>query len=83
MSAAGSTKKKFQYVCAHDLRAENPLHIRITQMWQAVRDETQGQLETLPWGGAGASKVSLNKLLNGEIASITDTSPSPRGWSLL
>jgi len=39
-------------------------------MWDAVRDETQGQLEVelIPWGAAGSSKVSLAKLLNNEIA---------------
>jgi len=52
------------------LRAENPLHIRLTQMWEAVRNETQGRLEveTLPWGATGPSKVTLTKLLHNEIA---------------
>ena len=67
---ANSSHAKFSYVCAHDMRAENPLHIRLMQMWNAVRDETRGRLEvsTLPWGAAGPSKVSLTKLLNNEIA---------------
>jgi len=70
MMIANSSHTKFSYVCAHDMRAENPLHVRLMQMWDAVRDETRGQLEvaTLPWGAAGPSKVSLAKLLNNEIA---------------
>ena len=65
-----ATSDRFHYVCSHDLRAENPLHIRLTQMWQAVRNETQGRLEveTIPWGATGPSKVTLTKLLNNEIA---------------
>jgi TRAP-type C4-dicarboxylate transport system substrate-binding protein len=65
-----SAKGNFHYVCAHDMRVENPLHIRLTQVFEAVRDETQGRLEVeiIPWGGAGPSKVSLGKLLNDEIA---------------
>ena len=70
MTVATATNAKFHYVCAHDMRVENPLNIRLTQMWGAVRDETQGQLEVelIPWGAAGSSKVSLAKLLNNEIA---------------
>ena len=65
-----ATRNRFHYVCSHDLRAENPLHIRLTQMWEAVRNETQGRLEveTRPWGATGPSKVTLTKLLNNEIA---------------
>ena len=65
-----ATSNGFHYVCSHDLRAENPLHIRLTQMWEAVRDETQGRMEveTLPWGATGPSKMTLTKLLNNEIA---------------
>ncbi len=70
MTVATAASAKFHYVCAHDMRAENPLNIRLAQMWDAVRDETQGQLEVelIPWGAAGSSKVSLAKLLNNEIA---------------
>jgi TRAP-type C4-dicarboxylate transport system substrate-binding protein len=52
------------------MRPENPLHIRLTQMFDAVRSETGGRLEVeiVPWGGSGPSKVSLTKLLEGEIA---------------
>jgi tripartite ATP-independent transporter DctP family solute receptor len=52
------------------MRVENPLHIRLTQMFDAVRRETEGQLEVevVPWGGTGPSKVTLTKLLEGEIA---------------
>lgn len=65
-----ATQKTFRYICAHDMRVENPLHIRQTQMWDAVRKETDGVLdvEVVPWGGVGASKIALGKLLNGEIA---------------
>jgi TRAP-type C4-dicarboxylate transport system substrate-binding protein len=67
--AQASNKAVFRYVCAHDMRAENPLHLRLVQMWNAVRDETGGriEMEMMPWGSAGPSKVSLDKLLNGEI----------------
>jgi tripartite ATP-independent transporter DctP family solute receptor len=60
----------FRYVCSHDLRAENPLHIRLEQMFDAVREESGGRLEVevIPWGGTGPSKVTLTKLLEGEIA---------------
>jgi len=70
MTVATANKVKFNYACAHDMRVENPLHIRLAQMWNAVRDETQGQLEVelIPWGAAGPSKVSLGKLLSNEIA---------------
>jgi TRAP-type C4-dicarboxylate transport system substrate-binding protein len=63
-------KTTFQYMCSHDMRVENPLHIRLTQMFNAVRRETEGQLEVevVPWGGTGPSKVTLTKLLEGEIA---------------
>jgi TRAP-type C4-dicarboxylate transport system substrate-binding protein len=52
------------------MRAENPLHIRLSQAFDAVRTETQGRLEVeiIPRGGAGPSRVSLAKLLNNEIA---------------
>ncbi len=64
-----SDSKKFHYKCAHDMRVENPLHIRLVQMWDAVRDETQGRLEMemLPWGSGGPSKECLDKLLDGRI----------------
>ncbi len=69
MASPGGTKK-FQYLCAHDMRAENPLHLRLREMFDAVSAETQGRLEVdiQPWGSAGPSKVSLAKLLSGEIA---------------
>jgi len=62
--------KPFRYICSHDMRVENPLHIRLTQMFDAIRGETEGQLEVevVPWGGTGPSKVTLTKLLEGEIA---------------
>jgi TRAP-type C4-dicarboxylate transport system substrate-binding protein len=65
-----ATTKTFHYICSHDMRPENPLHIRLTQMFEAVRSETAGRLEVeiVPWGGSGPSKVSLTKLLEGEIA---------------
>nr|WP_232533087.1 MULTISPECIES: TRAP transporter substrate-binding protein [Ramlibacter] len=39
-------------------------------MWAAVNKETDNALsvEVVPWGGLGASKTSLNKLLTGEMA---------------
>ena len=69
MSVTAGKSAKFQYVCAHDMRVENPLDIRLKQMWNAVREETNGvlEVETIPWGAAGPSKVSLTKLLNNEI----------------
>jgi len=65
-----ATPQRFRYICAHDMRVENPLHIRQTQMWEAVREETDGvlEVEVIPWGGVGSSKIALGKLLNGEIA---------------
>ena len=68
MAAAGG--KTFNYICSHDMRPENPLHVRLTQMWDAVRKETDGRLEVeiVPWGGTGPSKVTLTKLLEGDIA---------------
>ena len=67
MTASGTP---FRYTCSHDLRAENPLHLRLTQMFDAIREETGGRLdvEVIPWGGTGPSKVTLTKLLEGEIA---------------
>lgn len=67
--AATSATKVYRYICAHDMRAENPLHLRLREMWDAVSVETGGRIEMqiLPWGAAGPSKVSLDKLLNGEI----------------
>ncbi len=67
---ASKTAPRFNYICAHDMRAENPLHVRLTQMWEEVARETDGDLvvNVIPWGGAGPSKVALQKLLNGEIA---------------
>lgn len=69
MTNASAANATFHYVCAHDMRVENPLDIRLKQMWNAVREETQGvlEVETIPWGAAGSSKVSLTKLLNNEI----------------
>ncbi len=63
-------KTRFRYVCAHDMRVENPLHQRLTQMWDAVSAETGGvlEMEIVPWGATGPSKVSLGKLLNNEVA---------------
>jgi len=68
--ASASGNGSFHYICSHDLRAENPLHLRLTEMFDAVRRETQGRLdvEIVPWGGTGPSKVTLDKLLAGEIA---------------
>ena len=40
-----AVKGRFEYVCAHDMRPENPLDIRLNQMWQAVREETGGVLD--------------------------------------
>ena len=69
MSAINS-QPTFKYICANDMRAENPLNIRLGQMWKAVEEESNGILhvELMPWGSAGASKISLGKLLNNEIA---------------
>ncbi|MGZ8202725.1 MAG: TRAP transporter substrate-binding protein [Burkholderiales bacterium] len=66
--AAGTNT--FRYICSHDMRVENPLHIRLTEMFEAVRRETGGQLEVeiVPWGGTGPSKLTLTKLLEGDIA---------------
>lgn len=66
-----ATTKTFRYVCSHDMRAENPLHLRLTQLFEPVRQETAGGLEVeiVPWGGTGPSKVTLTKLLEGEIQS--------------
>ena len=63
-------RNAFRYLCSHDLRAENPLHRRLTEMFDAIRRETDGRLEVdvIPWGGTGPSKVTLTKLLDGEIA---------------
>ena len=68
MTASSGTR--FRYICSHDLRAENPLHLRLTQMFDAIREETGGRLEVdvIPWGGTGPSKMTLTKLLEGEIA---------------
>jgi TRAP-type transport system periplasmic protein len=62
--------KRFEYVCANDMRAENPLNLRLREMFDAVERETGGQLsvDIKPWGTAGASKVSLAKLLDNEVA---------------
>jgi TRAP-type C4-dicarboxylate transport system substrate-binding protein len=61
---------RFQYQCGHDMRADNPVHIRLVEMWAAVNQETDNALsvEVVPWGGLGPSKISLGKLLNGEMA---------------
>ncbi len=61
---------KFDYVCGHDMRVENPLHVRLSQMWEEVAAQTGGALnvKVVPWGGVGPSKVALQKLLSGEIA---------------
>ncbi len=65
-----ATKNTFHYVCSHDMRVENPLHVRLTQMFDAIRRETEGRLEVeiVPWGGTGPSKQTLTKLLDGDIA---------------
>jgi len=67
---ANTSPPHFNYICANDMRAENPLNIRLGQMWKAVEEETNGQLhvELMPWGTAGSSKIALGKLLNNEIA---------------
>lgn len=67
MTVAGNG---FKYICAHDMRPENPLHVRLTELWDAVREDTGGELDvtTIPWGGVGPSKVALAKLLSGEVA---------------
>jgi TRAP-type transport system periplasmic protein len=64
------TTSGFRYTCSHDMRAENPLHQRLLQLWDRVRERSGGELvvETAPWGGAGPSKQSLDKLLGGELA---------------
>jgi TRAP-type C4-dicarboxylate transport system substrate-binding protein len=61
--------KTWQYVCAHDMRPENPLHVRLLELWRQVAVETEGRLEveTIPWGGVGPSKVMLAKLLSNEV----------------
>ncbi len=65
-----NTNRQFQYICAHDMRVENPLHIRLSELWEAVHNETDGELtvEVVPWGQAGHSKECLRKLLDNEIA---------------
>ena len=62
--------KRFEYVCANDMRADNPLNLRLTEMWDLVERETHGVLavRVMPWGTAGPSKESLAKLLDGRIA---------------
>ncbi len=67
---ANSSNSSFNYVCAHDMRIENPLHVRLSQMWEEVRQQTNGALNVsvVPWGGVGPSKVALQKLLSGEVA---------------
>ena len=55
---------RFRYVCSHDLRAENPLHLRLTQMFDAIREETGGRLEaeTIPWGGMPETGETRSRL---------------------
>ncbi len=67
---ANSNPARFNYVCAHDMRPDNPLHVHLTQMWEGVARETNGELSVsvIPWGQVGPSKVALAKLLNGEVA---------------
>ncbi len=54
---ANSNKSSFNYVCAHDMRIENPLHVRLSQMWDEVGQQTNGALNVsvVPWGGVGPS----------------------------
>ena len=65
-----TSQPTFNYVCANDMRAENPLNIRLGQMWKAVEEESGGRLhvELMTWGTAGSSKIALGKLLDNEIA---------------
>jgi TRAP-type C4-dicarboxylate transport system substrate-binding protein len=53
----------FEYICAHDMRAENPLHRHLTALFSAVEDATNGRLkvDVVPWGQIGPSKVTLQK----------------------
>jgi len=65
-----ATAGRFKYLCGHDMRADNPVHIRLTQMFETIAGETGGELsvEVVPWGGLGPSKTSLAKLRSGEMA---------------
>lgn len=70
MQTHSSKAGRFRYQCGHDMLPDNPVHLRLTEMFEAVARDTNGELvvDVVPWGGLGPSKVSLGKLLNGEMA---------------
>lgn len=74
--------KQFEYVCANDMRADNPLNLGLTEMWDRIERGTNGVLSVrvMPWGTAGPSKESLAKLIDGCIAfhPVSGMPPSTR-----
>ena len=51
-----TTQPTFNYVCANDMRAENPLNIRLGQMWKAVEEESGGRLHVEDRAGQAAGQ---------------------------
>lgn len=51
------------------MRAENPLHKHLVELFGAAEAATSGRLtvDVVPWGQSGPSKVTLQKLLSGEV----------------
>ena len=42
--SANNSPPAFKYICANDMRADNPLNIRLGQMWKSVEEESNGRL---------------------------------------
>lgn len=63
----------FQYKFAHNLPVNSALHVRLVQMWQAVKRETHGRLsvQTYPNNQLGGDTSMLQQLRAGSIQFFT------------
>jgi TRAP-type C4-dicarboxylate transport system substrate-binding protein len=73
--AAGQSRAQFRFVQYHNQTASSSLHTRLAEMWQAVRTETNGRVETQvrPQNNniPGSDPAALTMLVAGEIQFFT------------
>ncbi|MCU1343435.1 MAG: hypothetical protein JWN92_2858, partial [Candidatus Acidoferrum typicum] len=59
----------------HNQPSDSPLHKRLTEMWAAVNDETQGRVQVQTFSDnnqiAGGDPAALNMVVSGELDFFT------------
>jgi len=80
VGAAPARAAQFEYKLAHTVPVEHPQHIRLVQMWDAVKAETRGRLvvTTFPNGTLAGSNDIVGQL---RLNAIQFAATASAGWS--